>query len=118
MRFGNAVALSEVVTDMLKISTIESPTKCLLVLEGKLLPPWTEELLNICRERQLRANHGELVIDIRGVTIISREGEDVLLSLILEGAKFRGIDVFTRQILKQLAKRAQKVGDHRKVPES
>jgi len=103
---------------MLKISTIENPTKCLLVLEGKLLPPWTDELVNICRERRLRANLGELVIDIRGLTVISREGEDVLLSLIVEGAKFRGTDVFTRQILKQLAKRAQKVGGQQKAPES
>lgn len=103
---------------MLKISTIENQTKCLLVLEGKLLPPWTDELKNICSERQIRSNHGELVIDIRGLTVISREGEDVLLSLMLQGAKFRGSDVFTRQILKQLARRAQKVSEGKKAPES
>ena len=107
-RFGMAVAFSRMVTDMLKISIIQNETRCQLVLEGKLLPPWTDELKSVCSGRQIRFDTGELVVDIRGLTVISREGEDVLLTLMQQGAKFRGTDVFTRQILKQLARRAQK----------
>ena len=95
------------VIDMLKISIIENETKCHLVLEGKLVPPWTDELKKVCAGFEVGLNHTELVIDVRGLTIISREGEDVLLSLMLQGARFRGTDVFTSQVLRQLAKRAK-----------
>jgi anti-anti-sigma regulatory factor len=99
------------VTDMLKISMIENESRRQLVLEGKLVPPWTDELRNICIEPQIRSNHTELIVDIRGLTVISREGEDVLLALMLQGARFRGSDVFTSQILRQLAKRAKESGN-------
>jgi len=33
---------------MFKISTIESPSKYRLVLEGKLIAPWTQELKGEC----------------------------------------------------------------------
>lgn len=95
---------------MLKISIIENETKLHLVLEGKLVSPWTDELKNICQKAASDLDHRELVIDLRGVTIISADGEDVLLALMVQGAKFRGSDVFTKQILKQLARRAQRNG--------
>ena len=117
-RFGMAVAFSRMVTDMLKISIIQNETKCQLVLEGKLLPPWTDELKSLCSGRQIRFDRGELVVDIRGLTVISREGEDVLLALMQQGAKFRGADVFTRQILKQLARRAQTIVNGKTPPEA
>ena len=49
--------------------------------------------------------------------MISQEGEDVLLALMLQGAKFRGSDVFTKQILKQLSRRAQQLGNGNKKPQ-
>lgn len=78
-------------------------------MEGKLIAPWTDELSRVCNGYQGQLQKGELVVDIRGVTVIGREGEDVLLALIRQGAKFRGRDVFTRQILTSLAQRAQKL---------
>ena len=93
---------------MLKISVVESDTRRQVVLEGKLIAPWTDELSKICNGQQDGSQRGELVIDIRGLTVIGREGEDVLLALMQQGAKFRGSDVFTKQILRGLARRAQK----------
>ena len=48
----------------------------------------------------------ELVIDLKNVTAISPEGENVLLELRNEPVKFR-CGVFTKHVLKQLACRTQ-----------
>ena len=95
---------------MLKISTIENETRRLLVLEGKLIAPWTEELKKLCQKSPTDGDHRELVIDVNGVTVISMEGEDALLSLMARGAKFRGGGIFVKQVLKQLARRASRNG--------
>jgi len=98
---------------MLKISTIESDHKRLLVLEGKLVAPWTEVLKSIGAE--IDRDHRELVIDLRGVTAISIDGEDVLLTLMGKGAAFRASGVFVRQVLKQLSRRSRLTkGMHRR----
>ena len=107
--FGTLLAPFWSVDEMLKISIVELGTRRQLVLEGKLIAPWTDELTRICKGYQGQLQESELVVDIRGVTVISREGEDVLLALMRQGAKFRGRDVFTRQILRELARRAQKL---------
>jgi hypothetical protein len=101
---------------MLRISIVESGTRRQLVLEGKLVPPWTDELKNVCQRNQSGSEHCELVIDVRGLTVLSQEGEDLLLALILQGARFRGSDLFTKQILKQLARQAQQLGNGNKMP--
>ena len=100
---------------MLRISIIENETKRQLVLEGKLVEPWTDELKNICKSNGSESEHRALVVDVRGLTVISQEGEDVLLALMLQGARFRGSDVFTKQILKQLARRAEQCGQENKT---
>ena len=98
---------------MLRISIIESGKSRRLMLEGKLVPPWTDELKNAFARYESGEEHCELVVDVRGLTVISQEGEDVLLALMLQGARFRGSDVFTKQILKQLARRAQQLGKNK-----
>ena len=50
-RFGMRVAFAageEGNEGMLKISIVESPSQCRLVLEGKLIQPWASELRNQC----------------------------------------------------------------------
>jgi hypothetical protein len=95
---------------MLKISIKDSKTRHLLVLEGKLLAPWTNELKCVCQGFTSDLNDRELVIDVRGVTDISTDGEDALLCLMMQGAKFRGPGVFMKQVLKQLARRVPRNG--------
>jgi len=93
---------------MLKISISETETRLRVVLEGKLVAPWTDELRNVCQGPASELDHRELVIDVRGVSVISADGEDVLLAFMTRGAKFRGTGVFTKQVLKQLARRARR----------
>ena len=90
---------------MLKISTVDSRNQRRLVLEGKLIEPWTAELRNACELAKVDLNGRELVIDAKNLTAISQEGENVLLDLMEEGIEFRCCGVFTRHVLKQIARR-------------
>ena len=65
-------------TGMLKISIKDGKVGRLLVLEGKLIAPWSPRLIEIaCQDR---ANHldREFVLDLRGVTDISAAEEEAL----------------------------------------
>ena len=79
------------------------------MLEGKIIAPWTDELSKAACQN--KANHRagrELVVDLRGVTDISADGEDVLYCLMVQGARFRGGGVFIQQVLKELAQRLRR----------
>jgi hypothetical protein len=93
---------------MLKISTVENPSQRRLVLEGKLTHPWASELRNECSRTGGDLRGRELIVDIKNLTAISQEGENVLVELINGGVKIRGCGVFTKHVLKQLARRTGK----------
>jgi hypothetical protein len=93
---------------MLKISTLETPSHRRLVVEGKLIGPWAAELRNAWRKATADHNGHELVVDVKGLTAISEDGESVLLELMKEGARFRSSGVFTTWILKRLARKARR----------
>lgn len=89
---------------MLKISFIEGITQRQLVLEGKLIAPWAAELRSACESARAGLGGRDLVIDMKHITTISQEGENVLLQLVNEGFKFRCRDVFTKHVVKQLSR--------------
>lgn len=92
--------------EMLKISIFDTASQHRLVLEGKLIAPWVAELNSVCGKSAADPDDRELVIDVRNVTAISEDGENVLLKLMNQGAKFR-CGVFTKHVLKQLARRTR-----------
>jgi hypothetical protein len=87
---------------MLRISVIESPRRCRLVVEGKLIAPWTAELATACEKARADLHGRELVVDLRSLTAIGAEGENVLLQLMSEKVKFR-CGVFMKEVLRRLA---------------
>jgi hypothetical protein len=91
---------------MLKISMIEGHTECRLIVEGKLVGLWAAELRSVCEGLNTNLLDRKLVIDMRHVTAINQEGENVLFELIQKGVKFRCRGVFTKHILKQITRRA------------
>jgi hypothetical protein len=94
---------------MLKISIKDGRKRRLLILEGKIIAPWTIELSKAaCQDGANHLASRELVIDLGGVTDISADGEEALYFLMVQGAKFRGGGVFTKQVLKQLAQRVRR----------
>ena len=91
---------------MLKISLVDSARQRRLIVEGKLIAPLVAELRNTCQEARAGLCGRELVVEVKHVTTISQEGENVVLELINGGIRFRGHGVFTKRVLKQLTRRA------------
>jgi hypothetical protein len=92
---------------MFKLSTIEKNGQRRLVLEGKLIPPWTEQVESAWRRAQEDLQGRKLVVDITNVTLIGREGEATLFNLMRDGASFTCGGVLTKHLLRQLARRCR-----------
>lgn len=93
---------------MLKISLIENRTRRLLVLEGKLIAPWSGEFRSACQQARTDLDGRKLVVVMKHVTTISQEGENVILELIKQGIRFCPSGVFARHMLRQLTRRARR----------
>jgi hypothetical protein len=90
---------------MLKITTIKTDRRCRLVLEGKLVAPWVAEVNREWNDARVSARGLPLIVDLRNVTIISNEGEDILLSMMRAGVRFICGGVLNRHVLQQLARK-------------
>jgi hypothetical protein len=90
---------------MLKISVIDGRRRRELIVEGKLIAPWADELKAACDRARAELDGRELVVDLKQLTAIGQEGENLLLELMNDGVKFRSYGVFTKHILRQLARR-------------
>jgi hypothetical protein len=99
---------------MLRITTLDTPDRRRLVLEGKLVAPWVAEVRKECREAAQDLSGRELVIELKNVTCISEEGQNVLLELMKEGVKFRSSGVFTKHVMKRLARKSRKNAEERR----
>lgn len=95
---------------MLKISIVERKKQRRLVVEGRLVAPWSDELKAACERAGSGLDGRELVIDLKNLTMINQQGENLLLELMKQGGKFRGCGVFTKEILKQVARRLRRNG--------
>ena len=88
---------------MLKISILDNQRQRQLLIEGKLIGPWAREPARVWRQATADLNGRALIIDVKGLTAITEDGENVLLELMKEGASFRSSGVFTKHVLKRLA---------------
>jgi hypothetical protein len=93
---------------MMKVSFVDGPTQRRLIVEGKLITPWAAELKSACENARADLRGRELVVEMKHITTISQEGENVIVELINAGVKFRCRGVFTRHVLKQLTRRANR----------
>jgi anti-anti-sigma regulatory factor len=92
---------------MFKISIVDTPAQRKLVVEGKLSEAWVDELRTTWRNASRDSDGRKLLIDLSNLTVISREGEDAIFDLMKQGAKFSCAGIFTRHVLKGLARRCQ-----------
>ena len=90
--------------NMFKISIIDTRFSRRLVVEGKLVAPWVAELVKTWRVANQALGHRKVVIDLSNMTVVSREGEDAILELMKEGAKFSCGGVLTKHVLGRLAR--------------
>ena len=99
---------------MLKISVIDGRRQRRLVLEGKLIPPWADELKMACDRARQELDGREFIVEVKHLTAINHEGENLLLELMKDGVKFRGHGMFTKHVLKQLSRRIRGNGQEQK----
>ena len=102
-----------VTSAMFKISTVDTRSRRTLVVEGTLVGPWIAELGTTWRNASQDLDRRKLVIDLRNLTVISREGEAAIFDLMKEGAKFSCGGVLTRHVLKQLVRKKQQESQRR-----
>ena len=91
---------------MLKITVIDDPRQRRVIVEGKLIAPWAAELLTTYQRVRTDLKDRELIVDLRSLTAISPEGEEVLQQLMSEKAKFR-CGVYMKEVLRQLARKTR-----------
>ncbi len=89
---------------MLKISIVESPRRRQLVVEGKLIEPWAAELTRAWENAKADLNGRDLIVDLRGLTAVGPEGENVLLHLMRERVKLR-CGLFIKELIRGLRRR-------------
>jgi hypothetical protein len=91
---------------MLKITIVDGQRRRRLVVEGRLIAPWTAELASACQTAKSDLRNRKLVVDLRNLTAISPEGEDVLLQLMGENIELVG-GLYIKEVLKQLVPRTR-----------
>jgi hypothetical protein len=95
---------------MLKITIVEGRRRRRVIVEGKLIAPWAAELTSACQTVRTDLQDRELIVDLRSLTAIGPEGEDVLLQLMRENVTFL-CGVYMKEVLRQLGVRTRK-GPH------
>ncbi|HUO15465.1 MAG TPA: hypothetical protein VMX38_10805 [Verrucomicrobiae bacterium] len=92
---------------MFRLSILDANDQRTLVLEGKLIAPWTDEVESAWLQAREHLDGRKLIVDLTNVTLIGLDGEKTLLHLMRDGAKFNGCGVLTKHMLKQLARKCR-----------
>jgi hypothetical protein len=70
--------------------------------------------MNECRKAAAELRGRELLIELRNVTCIGEDGENVLLELMKEGVRFRSSGVFTKHVMKRLTRESRRNAEERR----
>jgi hypothetical protein len=89
---------------VLRISITEDPGTLSLIVEGRLVGPWVDELRRISALHITR--NGPLTIDLEGLTAMDARGQALLNELRQEGAILRCFDVMNQYLVEQMARPA------------
>lgn len=109
--FGEPCALTheqKVREAMLRITTEAASEQTVLRVEGKLVPPWVEELEKSWRQRVESAK--TLVIDLRAVTFVGTEGRQLLERIYRSGAKLVASGITMNAMLEEMETRCNGKG--------
>lgn len=90
---------------MLKLTTKERSGSLIVVLEGRLCHPWTNEVERGWSKLISSGGNKELTLDLDGVTFVDRDGEALLASMLEHGTKVRASGVLIRHLVEQARKK-------------
>ena len=89
---------------MLRITVTEGASEQRWVLQGRLYGCSVEELSTNWRiKRRERPPTQSCIVDLNEITSIDKDGEQVLLMMIRDGAKFVATGVYTKHLLQALS---------------
>lgn len=88
---------------MLRISVERQGKTLSLILEGRLVGPWVDELRRVGRELS-SCDGSSLTVDLRGLTAMDAGGQDLLDQLRQAGAALRCADVMNEYLVEQMAR--------------
>ena len=87
---------------MLRITVEESPAEEKWILQGQLTGDFASELRANWRVSLDRCSDRSRVVDLSDVTVIDKSGEEILLEMIHQRARFVATGIYTRHLLKEL----------------
>ena len=92
---------------MLRITVTEGALEQRWILQGRLTGCSVEELATNWRmNRHDRSPTQSCIVDLNEITSIDKEGEQVLLMMIRDGAKFVATGLYTKHLLESLSAKA------------
>lgn len=94
---------------VLRISVEENGGELSLILEGRLVGPWVDELQRVCGDLGPPANYWRVTVDLCGVTAMDASGQALLDKLLQRGATLRCSDVMNQYWVEQMAQPAKRL---------
>ena len=91
---------------MLRITMTEDASEQRWVLQGRLTSSLLEELNESWRANLDRSPTLRRIVDLDEVTCIDKDGEQVLLMMIRDGARFVASGLYTKHLLESLSQSA------------
>jgi hypothetical protein len=88
---------------MLRITVTETTSEQRWVLQGRLIGSTIDELITNWRANRHCSPSQSCVVDLNEVTSIDKDGEQVLLMMIKDGAKLVATGLYTKHLLESLA---------------
>src|ERR1051326_9003379 len=86
---------------MVRITTETTEESTVLKVEGRLVPPWVEELEN-CRRRIEAKRRNAVVLDMRSVTFAGMEAKQLLARIHDSGAQLVTSGILMNTLVEQL----------------
>jgi len=87
---------------LLRISVERSRDALSLVLEGRLVGPWVDELRTVWLRRSDADKAVRSLVDLCGVTAMDTDGQRLLDELLQQGATLRCGDVMNQYLVEQM----------------
>jgi hypothetical protein len=96
---------------MLRITVTETASEQRWILQGRLTGSTVEELITSWRANRRCQPSQNCVVDLNEITSIDKEGEQVLLMMLRDGAKFVATGLYTKHLLESLTVQDTSGGD-------
>jgi anti-anti-sigma regulatory factor len=87
---------------MLKITITRTATETQLILHGRLVAPWVNEVKASWKRFRATADGRRCIVNLDEVTFIDKSGERILRSMSKQDVHFVASDVYVKHVLDRL----------------